>query len=58
MISAFATSTRLVQRLRARANRIATSHTAALRRRRRSPPEDWHSATDLWPDFTADTLRS
>lgn len=64
MISAAASgSARLVQRLRAQAERIAASRAAAnlsSRRRDRRAPEgtEWRSATALWPDFTADTDRS
>lgn len=53
MIVLASQSAALVQRLRARAARLAASHAAA-----RSPsrsgraPTDWHSATALWPDFT------
>jgi hypothetical protein len=43
----------LVQRLRARAARLAASYgTSRTRRRGARSPTDWHSATDLWPDFT------
>jgi hypothetical protein len=56
MISAAAPAARLVQRLRARAERLVIARAASLRRRR-SPGEDWHSATALWPEFTADSLR-
>ena len=57
MIAAAASTARLVQRLRARAERLVMSRAAGLLRRRRSEV-DWHSATDLWPDFTADISRN
>ena len=58
MISAAAASVRLVQRLRARAERLVAVRALSLRRRRRSAGEDWHSATALWPEFTADVGSS
>jgi hypothetical protein len=54
MISAAAATARLVQRLRVRTERIVAARAAALRRSRRSSGGDWHSATALWPEFTAD----
>jgi len=51
MIALASESAALVQRLRARAARLAVTGAAARRRQRRAPT-DWHSATDLWPDFT------
>jgi hypothetical protein len=51
MIRVRAEAAPLVQRLRARAARIAAGYLAARRPRRRS---DWHSATALWPEFTGD----
>jgi hypothetical protein len=50
MIRVRAETGALVQRLRARAARIASSRIAARRRRK----ADWHSASALWPDFTGD----
>jgi hypothetical protein len=50
MITLASQSAALVQRLRARAVRLAVTRTAARGRRR--TPTDWHSATNLWPDFT------
>jgi hypothetical protein len=41
----------LVQRLRARAARIAASHATKHRSPARS---DWHSAATLWPDLFGD----
>lgn len=49
MIALASQSAALVQRLRARAMRLAV--TRGQRRARRAPT-DWHSATALWPDFT------
>ena len=54
MINAAAATVQLVQRLRAR---VAAGRAASLRLQRRSGI-DWHSATDLWPEFTADNSRS
>ncbi len=51
MITLASRSAALVQRLRARAARLAVTR-AAVRGRRRRTPTDWHSATALWPDFT------
>jgi hypothetical protein len=51
MIRAEALAERLVQRLRARAARLAANRADTLRRDRRA---DWRSATALWPDFTTD----
>lgn len=48
MIRAAARAGPLVQRLRARAARIAAARVAAKRQRTRT---DWHSAAALWPDF-------
>jgi hypothetical protein len=45
---------RLVQRLRARAERIAAGQIAA-RRRDASPRPNWRSAEALWPDLFGDT---
>jgi hypothetical protein len=43
----------LAQRLRTRAARLAGTFGAARRRGRgRRSLTDWHSATDLWPEFT------
>ena len=50
MIRVKAEAATLVQRLRARAARLAANRVAARRRRK----SDWHSATALWPDFTGD----
>jgi hypothetical protein len=58
MITAAASGARLVLRLRARAERLVTSRAASLRRSRQSPGADWHSATSLWPEFTADFTTS
>lgn len=41
----------LLQRLQARANRIAAARAASTRRDQRTSAPDWRSATDLWPDF-------
>lgn len=51
MIRASARADQLVQRLRARAARIA-----AGRATKRRPParSDWHSAAALWPDLLGD----
>jgi len=51
MIRAAARGDQLIQRLRARAARIA-----AARMAKRRPPQrtDWHSATALWPDLFGD----
>lgn len=57
MITAVARADRLVQRLRARAERLAGLRAAAALRERRSGRIDWHSASALWPDFTADSTR-
>jgi len=54
MIRAAASSSRLVQRLLARAEQIAATRAAARRRERRAPGSEWRSAKALWPDFTAD----
>ncbi len=51
MIRVRADAGTIVQRLRARAARIAVGYLKARRPRRRS---DWHSATALWPHFTGD----
>jgi hypothetical protein len=50
VIEAAAASARLIQRLRARAERLVAGR-SAVRRRRRS---DWHSAAALWPDLFGD----
>jgi hypothetical protein len=53
MIAVTTHSAALVRRLRARAARLAGSFGAARRRGRgRRSLTDWHSATDLWPEFT------
>jgi hypothetical protein len=52
MISVTAQSAALVQRLRARAARLAAAYAARGPRRTRRSRVDWHSATDLWPEFT------
>lgn len=53
MISVTAQSAALVQRLRARAARLAAAYVAARGPRRIARSRvDWHSATDLWPEFT------
>lgn len=49
MIVLASQSAALVQRLRARAARLAA---ARGRRPATRAPTDWHSATALWPDFT------
>lgn len=41
----------LVQRLRARTERIAAARAASVRRSLRGAGPDWRSATDLWPDI-------
>jgi hypothetical protein len=51
MIRAAARAAPLIQRLRARAARIAAARVAARRQRART---DWHSAAALWPDFAGD----
>jgi hypothetical protein len=51
MIRASLPGAALVQRLQARANRIAATRVASARRDRRTSGPDWRSATDLWPDF-------
>jgi hypothetical protein len=56
MISAAAASAQLIQRLRARAERLVMTRAVSLRRQDRAGV-DWHSATDLWPEFTTDTSR-
>jgi len=48
MIALRSQSAALVKRLSARAARLALARAARARR----APTDWHSATDLWPDFT------
>ncbi len=53
MISAVAAGERLVQRLRARAERLVAGR-AASRRRQGS---DWRSAAALWPDLFGDDAR-
>lgn len=50
MIRAVARAGQLVQRLRARAERIAAGR-AARYRRRTDPRPGWHSAEALWPDL-------
>lgn len=57
MIRANSNADRLVLRLRATAERLAVGHAAATRRNRRKGGVDWHSASALWPDFTADSTR-
>ncbi|MCL9999096.1 MAG: hypothetical protein NBV68_06915 [Erythrobacter sp.] len=53
MIALASQSAALVQRLRARAARLAASKAAPSGRNRVTrAPTDWHSATALWPDFT------
>jgi hypothetical protein len=52
MIALASRSAALVQRLRARAARLAVTRAAARSRRQHRGLTDWHSATDLWPDFT------
>lgn len=51
MIRATLPGAGLMQRLQARANRIAAAHVASTRRDRRTGSPDWRSAKDLWPDF-------
>lgn len=51
MIRASARADRLVQRLRARAARVAALRAAKWRPAARS---DWHSAAALWPDLLGD----
>ena len=58
MIRAGSNAGQLVQGLRARAERLAMQHAAATRRDRRKGGVDWHSASALWPDFTADSTRT
>ena len=48
MIRASARADQLVQRLRARAARIAAGRAA---KRRLAARSDWHSAAALWPDL-------
>lgn len=50
MINAIAASERLVQRLRARAERLIAGRSARRRRRR----SNWHSPAALWPDLFGD----
>ena len=57
MISAAAPTAGLLQRLRARAERLVIGRADSLRRQGR-PGVNWRSASDLWPDFTADISRS
>jgi hypothetical protein len=57
MISAAAPTAGLLQRLRARAERLVAARAASLRRNRQFSGEDWHSASALWPEFTADISR-
>jgi len=52
MIRGHARSDQLIQRLRARAARIAAARAA---RRRPSQRTDWHSAASLWPDLFGDS---
>lgn len=53
MIALASQSAALVQRLRARAARLAGAYAAKRRPRRAGRSRvDWHSATDLWPEFT------
>ena len=53
MIALRSQSSALVQRLRARAARLVANRAAARGHYRAArAPTDWHSATDLWPDFT------
>ena len=52
MIRAAARGDQLIQRLRARAARIAAARTAS---RHPSQRADWHSAAALWPDLFGDT---
>ena len=51
MIRASARADGLVQRLRARAVRIAALRAA---KRRPAARSDWHSAAALWPDLLGD----
>lgn len=53
MIRAAAAGERLVQRLRARAERLVAGRTAT----RRGQRADWHSAAALWPDLFGDDAR-
>lgn len=56
MISVTAQSAALVQRLRTRAARLAATYSTALGPRRAGRSRtDWHSATDLWPEFTGES---
>lgn len=52
MITVASQSAALVQRLRARATRLADAYAVTRSRRAARKPTDWHSATSLWPDFT------
>jgi len=52
MIRAAARGDHLIQRLRARAARVAAARRADQLRSQRS---DWHSAASLWPDLFGDT---
>jgi hypothetical protein len=54
MIRAAAASNRLVQRLRARAERMLAGRAAAKAREHRRQGAEWRSAAALWPDFTGD----
>jgi hypothetical protein len=52
MIAFRSQSAALIRRLTARAARLALARTATRVRRGPRAPIDWHSAADLWPDFT------
>lgn len=54
MIALRSQTAALVQRLRARAARMAVLQAATKPRRRKTARSstDWHSAAALWPDFT------
>jgi hypothetical protein len=53
MIRAIASADRLVQRLRARAERLVANRATGLRRH----GSDWRSAAALWPDLFGDDAR-
>ena len=50
-----AAAERLVLRLRARANRIASARAETLQRERQRQGAPWRSAAALWPDLFGDT---
>ena len=54
MIRVSAPAVALVRRLLERASRLAEQRAATQIRRGSIRRPDWHSATDLWPEFTGD----